>query len=163
MRALQSTRTASSLHGSNAGTRWLRGALLFGAVLAMAGCSTDFLGRARQYTYPPSFNYITDEQLQGTMWQLAAHVNTLDELLDDERTPSPAERLQIITVLEQMESVSQELGPRDWPSNHPGISRNVGSFRDDVARARRSVQLEPPGYEFARSVPDACMHCHAKQ
>jgi hypothetical protein len=48
--------------------------------LQLLGCA-DFAGWVRQYTYPPTFRYITDEQLRSTMWRLAYHSRELRELM----------------------------------------------------------------------------------
>jgi hypothetical protein len=36
-------------------------------LLQVLGCA-DFAGWVRQYTYPPTFHYISTEQLRSTMW-----------------------------------------------------------------------------------------------
>jgi hypothetical protein len=62
-----------------------------------------------------------------------------------------------------MQITSRELGPQDWPSNHPKVARNVGRFRKDLANAQRAVQVDPPSYYLAGSVSGACMHCHGDE
>lgn len=129
----------------------------------LPACSSDLLNRTRRYTYPPNFNYITDEQLQGTMWQLAAEMSSLDRALGGGQVPDASGRLQVISILSRMETFSKGLGPQNWSSNHPKVARNIGLFRADIARARRAVQVDPPSYYLAGSISGACMHCHGDE
>jgi hypothetical protein len=140
--------------------RWVSTACLAFLLASLGGCGADLLDRTRKHTYPPTFNYITDEQLQTTMWQLAAEVSSLDRMLAEGQVPNASGRLQVISTLTRMETVSKDLGPQDWPSNHPKVARNIGRFRADVARARRAVQVDPPSYYLAGSISGACLHCH---
>jgi hypothetical protein len=56
--------------------------LLFAGLLSLQVSScADIAARVRRHTYPPTFNYITDEQLRSTMWRLAYHSRELRELM----------------------------------------------------------------------------------
>ncbi|HEV8721360.1 MAG TPA: hypothetical protein VGW77_12065 [Candidatus Binatia bacterium] len=56
--------------------------LLSVCLLALQASScADFAAWVRQYTYPPTFHYITDEQLRSAMWRLAYHSRELRELM----------------------------------------------------------------------------------
>jgi len=130
---------------------------------SLGACSSDLLDRTRRHTYPPDFNYISDEELTTTMWRLAAEVSSLDRALNEGRVPDANVRVQVISILSRMEAISKELGPQDWPSNHPKVARNIGRFRADVANARRAVQVEPPSFYLAGRVSGSCMHCHGDE
>lgn len=141
--------------------------LLRGSVLALSlcaagtsGCTSDLLERTRAHTYPPNFNYIPNEKLDSTMWQMAAQVDELDERLREATAGDEALQGDVVRMLGEMEQTSRALGMGGWPSNHPQVSRNVETFRLDLHHARRAVELNPPSYFLAGSISGACMHCH---
>jgi hypothetical protein len=94
------------------------------------------------------------------MWKLADRVSKLDELVREGEPRSGVVREEAIALLADMEQISSALGLGDWPSNHPQVSRNVGAFREELAAARRALEMEPPSYFLAGSVSGACTHCH---
>jgi hypothetical protein len=140
---------------------FVRAALLVGvgAVCAL-GCSPGAAERLRSHTYPPTFNYIPAEKLELTMWQLAERVERLDRRLRGAEAGDEALRSDVMEILSEMEQVTAALGLGGFPSNHPMIARNVESFRNELAAARRAVELTPPSYFLAGSISGACMHCH---
>ncbi len=56
------------------GGYFFAGLLLASAFIACA----DVSSKLRRYTYPTDFNYIAEEQLHSTLWQLARDVRELD-------------------------------------------------------------------------------------
>jgi len=121
------------------------------------------LDATRRHTYAPDFNYITDAQLQSAMWQLAAGTSRLDEIL---RTGAPLtfdQRRSVIQILQGMQSAADSLGPEGWPSNHPRITQHLPRFKEQLGRALRNVQLEPPSYYLAGTISGACHACHGGQ
>jgi len=124
------------------------------------GCAQGDLERLRGHTYPPSFNYISAEQMKSTMWALAGHAEELDQLMNESSEGDEALQAQVIRLLGEMDRDAQALGPGDWPSNHPRVSRNVESFRRELRDARRTAELDPPNYFLAGSVTGACVQCH---
>ena len=139
----------------------LRTTRLAGIGLAcVLACSPGAGERIRAHTYAPAFEYIPAEKLQFTMWKLAERVEQLDHRLRQAEADDAALRGDVAGILGEMERITAALGPGGFPSNHPMISRNIESFRDELAAARRAVELEPPSYFLAGSVSGACMHCH---
>jgi len=114
----------------------------------------------RKSTYPPGFRYISPEQIQGTMWQLASLTDRLDRLTDDPARLD-ANRDEIEQVLRALESAADELKKEGVPANHPLIHANLDAYRGDVRAALRSVEREPPSYLRAAALPGACVYCHA--
>lgn len=137
------------------------GALL--AALAIAqGCS--WMGGAPQSEPPaPAFNYITDEQLESAMWQLAAGIRQLDAIFDAQGPVTRSQRLEVLNILDQMIVAADELGPEEASSNHPRITNNLGRFREKLAIARNSVSMEPPRYYLVGAFSGACHACHASE
>lgn len=127
---------------------------------ALLGCGPGGLARLREHTYPPSFNYISPEQMQSTMWALAAHAEELDRLMNESTQGDEALQAQVIGLLTEMDRDAQKLGPGEWPSNHPRVSRNVEAFRRELRDARRAAGQAPPNYFLAGSVTGACVQCH---
>lgn len=132
------------------------------ASILLASCS-GALDATRRHTYAPDFNYITDAQLQGAMWQLAAGTSRLDEILASGSPVSFEERRSVIQILQSMQAAADSLGPEGWPSNHPRITEHLPRFQEQLARAVRNVQLEPPSYYLAGTISGACHACHGGQ
>lgn len=135
------------------------------AALAAAGawlaCAPGGLEGLRKHTYPPTFTYISDEQLRSTMWRLADHASQLDRLMRAPHDGGEALRAQVIWQLTEMDRAAVALGPTGWPTNHPRVSRNVEGFRRELEAARHAAELDPPNYFLAGSVSGACVQCHA--
>ena len=124
------------------------------------GCSEHARERLREHTYPPSFNYIPQERLRSTMWDLAYHVTQLDQRMRDPKVGGDALQLEVIRELDEIQRAAAALGPGDWPSNHPQVSRNIDAFRNDLYAARRAAEVRPPNYFLAGSIAGACTNCH---
>lgn len=139
-----------------------RAAGVLAASILLASCS-GALDATRRHTYAPDFNYITDAQLQGAMWQLAAGTSRLDQILASGSPVSFEERRSVIQILQSMQAAADSLGPEGWPSNHPRITEHLPRFQEQLARAVRNVQLEPPSYYLAGTISGACHACHGGQ
>ena len=142
----------------------LRPAFLTLALVVGSGplaCSERARERLREHTYPPTFNYIPEERLRSTMWDLAYHVAQLDQRMRDPQVGGEALQLQVIREIDEMQHAAAALGPGDWPSNHPQVSRNIDAFREDLAAARHAAAIQPPNYFLAGSIAGACTNCHA--
>lgn len=133
------------------------GALLVAGLL-LSSCG-GFFDRLRRHTYPPDFRYITQDQLESTMWQLAAQAERLDQITQDPALMD-AHRAEIRLILEQMEGTTNQLKTEGTPANHPMINANLDRFRADIRSARRGVEHEPPSYVRAAAIPAACVYCH---
>jgi hypothetical protein len=132
--------------------------LLGSLLLQVLGCA-DFPGWVRQYTYPPGFHYITDEQLRSTMWRLAFHSRELNRLMISSVTPE-SHREEILEHLDAMERAGRELNRTGWPSNHPLVDANRSSFLQDIRTAEEAVSRDPPNFLLAGAVSGACVYCH---
>ena len=133
-----------------------------GALLACAlsGLACARAGsELRRYTYPPGFDYITSQEIEGTMWQIAVLVERLDEILENDDVAN-AHRVEIRQILTALESASDELKAEGSSSNHPALSQNLDRFRSDIRRARLGVEHDPPSYLRASAIPGACVYCH---
>jgi hypothetical protein len=134
---------------------WLGACLL---ALQTSSCS-GFAGWVRQYTYPPTFHYITDEQLRSTMWRLAYHSRELRELMTaPEKTT--AHRADVLEHLRIMEQATIELNRTGWPTNHPLVDANRSSLLRDIRTAQEAVSRDPPNFLLAGAVSGACAYCH---
>lgn len=135
-------------------------ATLAGA-LALGGCSGDLGERIRSITYPPSTSYVPPEDVRAAMRELSASSLEVSRLLREGEGPGEVDRQAVLARIREMEVAARALGARGWPTNHPMISAKIDVFLDDVVRARRSVEHEPPRYALAGSVAGACAYCHA--
>ena len=130
------------------------------ATLAL-GCGAGIEG-PRHHTYAPSFNYVSEEQRQSPMWQLAASIGNLEAILDRSERPSPEERQEVLRILRHMEKVSLRLAQPGEPTEHPRFSEHVPRFRESLREAREAVEHEPPSYYEAGTVSGACLVCHGQ-
>ena len=135
-------------------TLWFLGLL---AVFAFSGCA-NFSAWLRRYTYPPSFNYITAEQLRSTMWQLARDVRELEKTLREPGDIGEQRRAEMIRLLVSMDDKAARLNSRGRRSNHPMIDAHLPTFRQDILLARQGV--EKSNYALVGLLPGACVYCH---
>lgn len=144
-----------------------RVALLAGLVAVLAGVSacagTPEVTPEVAEPVPsvPDFNHISDEQLTSAMWQLAAGIRSLDELLGSQQVVTQSQRLEVLRILDHMMAAADELGPQGVASNHPRVTHHLGRFREKLVIARASVALEPPRYYLVGSLSGACLACHS--
>ena len=139
---------------------------IFSALAGLLACGTlaacaDFPAWLRRHTYPPDFNYITQEQLRSTMWQLAKQVRELQLLMHEPASIDERRRGEIIKLLAAMERATGELKAQGRPSNHPLIDANLGPLRRDITLAREAVEKTPPNYFLVGSLTGACVYCHS--
>jgi hypothetical protein len=135
--------------------------ILGSLLLQLLGCA-DFAGWVRQYTYPPTFHYISTEQLRSTMWRLAYHSREVNQLLRSTGTIE-SHRKEILEHLEAMARAATELNRTGWPSNHPLIDENRSNFLRDIKMAGDAIRSEPPNFLLAGSVTGACVYCHGSR
>jgi hypothetical protein len=124
---------------------------------------TDIAALVRRHTYPPNFQYITQDQLHSTMWQLADSVRRLDAVM---RQPGPidaARRADIESQLRAMLDTTTALQSDGRPTNHPLLTAHLDRFRRDVTLALAGVEANPPSYYLVGSVSGACLTCHSAE
>lgn len=126
--------------------------------LQVLSCA-NFSAWVRQYTNPPTFHYITDEQLRSTMWRLAYHSRELRQLMTSPQETA-AHRAEVSKNLRAMEQATIELNRTGWPTNHPLIDANRSNLLRDIKNAQEAVSREPPNFLLAGAVSGACSYCH---
>src|SRR5688572_30628264 len=119
----------------------------------------DLAARVRRYTYPPTFHYITEEQLRSAMWRLAYHSRELRELMTSSKTTA-AQRDDVLRHLDIMERTAIDLNRTGWPTNHPLIDANRENLLRDIQSAQAAIRRDPPNFVLASSVSGACFYCH---
>ena len=126
--------------------------------LQISSCS-DMAASVRRYTYPPTFHYITDEQLRAAMWRLAYHSRELRELIT---TPeeTAVHRADILRHLQVMEQTATDLNRTGWPTNHPLIDAHRANLLRDIQGAQAAASRDPPNFFLASAVSGACFYCH---
>jgi len=114
----------------------------------------------RSGTYPPDFEYISQDQLKSVMWQMARDSRDLEKLLAQPGPVSEPDRRHVLELLTSLYDESGRLGGEGARTNHPLLDQDRDRFRADIATAQRGVESQPPSYEVARTVSAACVHCH---
>jgi hypothetical protein len=132
------------------------------AVAVAVACAGPRAG-GPQESPAPAFSYITDEQLESAMWELAAGVESLRMIFAKRQPIRPDQREEVIRILDQMIAAADELGPDGVSSNHPRVTHNLGRFREKLAIARDSASLKPPRYYLVGNLSGTCLACHGSQ
>lgn len=125
----------------------------------LSACSGFFEG-VRTVTYPPDFNYISQQKLADTMQQFALYTTLLDNNLKDTAAITEEQRLSSIEILRKMEVLSLKLGTEKLSSNHDIVSFNIDQFRQNIQDARTGLMQDPPNYYRAGAVSAYCLSCH---
>jgi len=136
-------------------------ALVVGFAVAVA-CSGPRGGVPREST-APEFSYITEEQLQSAMWQLASSIESLQAVFASRKPLRQSQRVEVIDILDQMIAAADELGPSGLSTNHPRITDNLGRFREKLEIARESASMNPPRYYLVGNLSGTCLACHGSQ
>lgn len=137
--------------------RWLILAAFLGALAACAQTSRQM----RAHTYPRSFDYITRNDVQDSMLQLALRVQRLDALLRADAPPQDETRRgEAVSLLADMETMTQQLSRGGAVSNHPEFNARLSQFTSDLRAARQAVQAEPANFFLAGAVVGSCTYCH---
>ncbi len=126
----------------------------------LVACSASSLKHIREHTYPPNFNYITSQQLHTSMSRLAQKVTRLDLIMSEIEEPGKIQTQEAVGILLEMEEITVNLGTEGWPSNHQEVSGHISEFRQELVAARRALLAQPPGFYLARTISEACGHCH---
>lgn len=138
-------------------------AVLFAVVCGLAvACGGDVLRDVREYTYPPDFQYLTEKEVQSTMGSLSAEINSLERVMQQPGGPQPADRRYVIDILTRIRTLSVELDSRAY-SNHPKLREHGPRLQRDVSRALALAKEDPPNYNSAEQLADACSYCHAQR
>ena len=136
---------------------------LLAALLGLAACQNSPLETVRKVTYPPDFNYISQDKLKTTMQTFAWYTTLLDNTLRDSAQVSAEQRLQAVRILEKMEKLSRNLGSESLSSNHAVVSNNIDRFRQNIIEARKGLLQEPPNYYVVGAVSGYCLDCHIQR
>jgi hypothetical protein len=132
-------------------------------LMSISGCQNGILENVRKVTYPPDFNYISEQKLTDTMQTFAWYTTLLDNNLRDTASVTRDQRLSAISILKKMEKLSLQLGTESLSSNHNIISFNIDQFREKITDARIGLQQEPPNYYLVGEVSGYCLNCHSKR
>lgn len=139
-----------------------RPALLFVVAIAAAACGTTWPSFLRRHTYPPDFQYVSEDKLRSSMWLLGRETLELRSVLADPALSDATRRTRAELLLGGMETTVQKIGPGQWSTNHPELRSGLEALESDIHAAREAVNHEPPSYFLAGSVSGACLYCHRK-
>ena len=125
-------------------------------------CTTHFpVGGVEFATSPPDLRRIPKEQIQSSMWVLAAEIENLEALLADPRPRDEERRRQIGFTLERMEVAARAIDQPGRSSQHPMLDRFMPRFIERLERAQQGARRDPPNYYLAGTVAGACFLCHS--
>jgi hypothetical protein len=134
-----------------------RSVLLFVAAL-MVACES---GRhVREYTYPPSFEYIDESRLDSAMWMLAREVGRLEQTLRRPAGDPAAQQREVAEILLRMDEAAAGISTPGRVTQHPLLNRHLPRFREQLQRARADAGRTPPNYFTAATLAGSCSACH---
>jgi hypothetical protein len=139
--------------------RCVRQSLLLLLVVAVAACRGAGT-RVREYTYPPSFEYIDESRLDSAMWVLAREVGNLERALRQPDGDPAAQQRAVAEILTRVEAAAGSLSTPGRVTQHPLLNRHLPRFREQVRRARADAARTPPNYFFAAELAGSCSACH---
>jgi len=139
----------------------LKSVLIVTALALISGCQNGVLENVRKVTYPPDFNYISEDKLTNTMQSFAWYTTLLDNSLRDTASVTREQRLSAIQILGKMETLSMKLGTESMTSNHAIVSFNIDAFRSSIIEARDGLKQSPPNYYLAGRLSGYCVNCHS--
>jgi hypothetical protein len=126
---------------------------------SVASCSAPEL--IREVTYPPSFRYIDQQEVNGAMYLIAQHVVKLERTLSETMlvAGNVSHSEGILRELRAIESQAAKLNHAE-ATNHPLLDKNLSRFLDTVREAIDAAEQEPPQFLPATRVSAACGYCH---
>lgn len=131
-------------------------ALLFAMMLA----ACHDLETIRQFTYPPDFKYVTQEELRSNMQRLAYQLQQMDAVLASS-PPKTVNQQEIVDVLGEVQGIGSSLQAGQGGANHPFLEDMMPQFVITVGKARLSAQQDPSRSYLAGQVSGACLNCHS--
>ncbi len=135
-----------------------------GAVFALQAlvlsCSTSIGEFSPQTASPPPFDYADGEVLRSRMHQLAFASQRLDVALLTQEEFGIAAQREVVTTLRDIERIAAELEEGDLSTTHRFLRDRMQNFRDNVGRAIRSAERNPPRFYAAGQVTGSCVNCH---
>lgn len=132
---------------------------LVALLLLLAGCN-DVAATFRQFTYPPGFTYVSTDELQSRMQQLAYNLQQLDLALAAEEVESAALQQDVAERLQNIERIGSSIQAGEAGSNHPFLENDMATFLANVRQARMAVALNPPRYYMVGRISGGCVNCH---
>lgn len=130
-------------------------------LLMLSSCQNGVSENIRKLTYPPDFNYISEDKLSNTMQTFAWYTSLLDNYLQDSTNVTNEQRDNAIQLLKKMERLSLQLGTESLSSNHNILSYNIDNFRLSIIEARKGLEQEPANFYRAGTLSGYCINCHS--
>ena len=130
--------------------------------IAQISCVSPSHTRFQAMVYPPDFSYLSEQELESSMWVLASEIGRLDDLLQAAASEPLADTQRAIQEsLLRMRRAIDEIDTPGRTTQHPVLNQHLGRFRERLQRARRGADRTPPNYFHASVLSGACFMCHA--
>ncbi|MEX2367606.1 MAG: hypothetical protein WD601_13465 [Pseudohongiellaceae bacterium] len=136
-----------------------RHSLFLSSIVLSSSCS-NIAETIRQFTYPPDFQYVTQDELRTEMDQLAYQLQILDTTLAVQEAGESVEQEQVVNTLRNIQRIGTGLQAGGAGSSHPFLQDYMRDFVATVTRARSAAMLDPPRYYLAGRVAGGCINCH---
>ena len=133
--------------------------LLLSAALVISGCN-DIASMARKVTYPPDFNYVSEQEFRSRMDQLAFQLQLLDNALVTINPKPSIQQEEVLDALRNIKRIGSSLKAGEAGSSHPFLQDFMEDFVTDVEKARIAASKDPASYYRAGRVAGGCVNCH---
>ena len=133
--------------------------LLLSAAFVISGCN-DIAAMVRKVTYPPDFNYVSEQEFRSQMDQLAFQLQLLDRALVTSNPERSIQQQQVLDALRNMERIGSSLQAGEAGSSHPFLQDFMKGFMIDVGKARTAASMDPASYYRAGRIAGGCVNCH---
>jgi len=122
------------------------------------GCSpsTEVM---HQVPDPPSFAYLSDNEVSTAMGRLAQEVVELDTALQVTEATRCQYNDSLLEILRSMRSSAASLSVTG-ETNHPRIDRFLPTLIEDIDQAILAAENLSENYYYAGAVIGACEYCH---
>jgi hypothetical protein len=108
---------------------------------------------------PPSFAYLSDDEVSTAMGRLAQEVVELDAALQVTEATRRQYNDSLLEILRSMRSSAASLS-KTGETNHPRIDRFLPTLIDDIDQAITAAENLSENYYYAGAVIGACEYCH---
>lgn len=130
----------------------------------LSACNNQFASSMRKVTYPPDFEYVTQDTLRSDMGKLSQQMLLLDNALimqtEQGEDASEIQRTKVLSALQNMAEIASKLKAGEAGANHPFMQDYMQNFAAKIDKAKVAASLAQPRYYFAGQVSGGCTNCH---
>ena len=94
------------------------------------------------------------------MVRLSLNIRQINRILGKIQPVSEDEQREVISILTEIDEITNTLGAGQSQSNHLLIDDRIDAFKTETLLARQAAQSQPPNYFPAGQLAGKCVACH---